>query len=203
MRVYRIPFSTNVERVALALGHKELPVEWVDVDPDDRAPIRELSGQPLVPVLVDDSGVHIDSTAILAYLDERYPERPLYPSDEPHRSEVTIFVDWFNRVWKRPPNEIDAELDSSAPDQKRIAALREEMARSLDLFEGLLAGRDYLFENFSVADCSAFPFLKYAVQLDPSDDERFHRILNESLVLGDGYPRLRAWIGRVDAHPRA
>ena len=32
MRVYRIPYSTNVERVALALAHKSMPVEWVDVD---------------------------------------------------------------------------------------------------------------------------------------------------------------------------
>ena len=39
MRVYRIPFSTNVERVALAAGHKGLPIEWIDVDPDDRSPV--------------------------------------------------------------------------------------------------------------------------------------------------------------------
>ena len=35
LRVYRIPFSTNVERVALALAHKGVAVEWVDVDPFD------------------------------------------------------------------------------------------------------------------------------------------------------------------------
>jgi glutathione S-transferase len=68
VRIYRIPFSTNVERVALALGHKGLETEWVDVDPRDRSPVEEISGQPLVPVLVDDRGVHADSTAIIAYL---------------------------------------------------------------------------------------------------------------------------------------
>ena len=51
VRVLRIPFSTNVERVALGLGHKGLEVEWVEVDPADRTPVRELSGQDLVPVL--------------------------------------------------------------------------------------------------------------------------------------------------------
>ena len=50
MRILRIPFSTNVERVALALGHKGLEAQWVEVDPDDRTPVRELSGQDLVPV---------------------------------------------------------------------------------------------------------------------------------------------------------
>ena len=38
MRVLRIPFSTNVERVALALAHKGIAVEWVEVDPADRSP---------------------------------------------------------------------------------------------------------------------------------------------------------------------
>jgi hypothetical protein len=46
---YRIPFSTNVERVALAAGHKGLTVEWVDVDPADRSPVEAASGQALVP----------------------------------------------------------------------------------------------------------------------------------------------------------
>ena len=40
LRVYRIPFSTNVERVALAAGHKGLEVEWVDVDPHDRSAVE-------------------------------------------------------------------------------------------------------------------------------------------------------------------
>src|SRR4051812_45226050 len=54
MRVLRIPFSTNVERVSLALAHKGVAVEWVDVDPRDRTPVREVSGQDLVPVLQTD-----------------------------------------------------------------------------------------------------------------------------------------------------
>jgi glutathione S-transferase len=116
---------------------------------------------------------------------------------------VTIFVDWFNRVWKGPPNQIEAELGSTEPERERIDALRGELAGSLDHFEGLLAGRDYLFGNFSVADCVAFPFLKYALVFDREDDEPFHRILNENLALDGRYPRVAGWIARVDAHPRA
>ena len=47
--VYRIPFSTNVERVALAAGHKGVEIEWIDVDAADRSPVEAVSGQPLVP----------------------------------------------------------------------------------------------------------------------------------------------------------
>src|SRR4029453_16638208 len=57
IRVWRIPFSTNVERVALALGHKGLAVEWGDGDPPHPTPVREVSGQDLVPVLEEDGRI--------------------------------------------------------------------------------------------------------------------------------------------------
>ena len=60
LRAYRVPFSTNVERIALALGHKRLEAEWVEVDPSDRSEVEQVSGQPLVPVLVDDGHVVFD-----------------------------------------------------------------------------------------------------------------------------------------------
>ena len=203
MRVYRIPFSTNVERVALFLAHKGLEVEWVDVDPRDRSPVEAISGQPLVPVLVDGERVVADSTAIMRYLEELHPGPPLWPGEPARRAELDVFLDWFNRIWKRPPNEIDAELAKPAPDEARVAELAAELSGSLDLFEALLDGRDYLFGDFSAADCAAFPFLRYAVDRAVEDDEPFHQILRDYLVLGDHYPHVEAWIERVDQHPRA
>lgn len=203
MQVYRIPFSTNVERVALALAHKGLEVAWVDVDPQDRSPVEQVSGQPLVPVLVDGERVIADSTAITRYLEELHPEPPLWPAEAARRAELDVFLDWFNRVWKRPPNEIDAELTKRAPNEVRVSELAAELRGSLDLFEALLVGRDYLFGDFSAADCAAFPFLRYAVDRAEEDDEPFHQILRDYLVLGDHYPNVQAWIERVDQHPRA
>jgi glutathione S-transferase len=203
LRVYRIPFSTNVERVALALAHKGIEVEWVDVDPADRTPVVELSGQPLVPVLVEEDGaVVFDSTRILARLEERYPDPPLYPRDPARRAEVEVFLDWFNRVWKRPPNELDAELGTPSPDRARVEELGAELSASRDVFEQLLAGRDHLFGELSVADCAAFPFLRYARYSEPDDDERFHLILVERLRPLDAHPRLAAWIERMEKRAR-
>jgi glutathione S-transferase len=199
VRVYRIPFSTNVERVALALAHKNLTVDWDDVDPRDRLPVSEISGQELVPVLVADDGeVVSDSTAILRWLEQRHPDPPLWPPDEAARAQLDVFLDWFNRVWKRPPN-----LLADEPGRADEAALAAELRGSLDLFEALLAGRDHLLGDFSAADCAAFPFLKYALIHDPGDDEPFHLILIEHLALDGRHPRLEAWIRRVDARPRA
>jgi len=197
LRVYRIPFSTNVERVALAAAYKGIELDWIDVDAADRSPIIAASGQELVPVLDHDGRIVFDSTRILHYMDELVPEPPLFPS-----AEVEIFVDWFNRVWKLPPNAIEAERARAEPDQGRIAELGKETTASLDLFERLLEGRDFLFGELSAADCAAFPFLKYAVDDNDQDDESFHQILREFLPI-DGHARLEAWIRRVDALPRA
>jgi glutathione S-transferase len=107
---------------------------------------------------------------------------------------VRVFADWFNRVWKRAPNEI-ADLDATD-------ALSAEMRAHVEVFEALLQGRDYLFGDFGLADVTAFPFLKYAVLgLPADDDELFHRVLVEYQPLRDDSP-LHAWVLRVDAHPR-
>jgi glutathione S-transferase len=204
LRLYRIPFSTNVERVALALAHKGIEVEYVDVDPDDRSEVARVSGQELVPVLVDGERIVADSTAILEHLEHRFPEPPLYPADPARRAEVRVFVDWFNRVWKRPPNLIYDEEQKPEPDRARIAELEARIAASLPLFESLLSGRDYLFgDELSVADVSAFPFLKYAVVWEDGDEHRFHEIARDAQRLDGRYPRLEAWIRRLDRLPRA
>jgi glutathione S-transferase len=204
LRLYRIPFSTNVERVALALAHKGIEVEWVDVDPDDRSEVVRLSGQELVPVLLDGDRVLSDSPLILDYLEEKFPERPLFPADPARRAELWTFVDWFNRIWKRAPNLIVDEESKAEPDRDRIAELERRIADALPLFEGLLHDRGYLFgDELSAADVIAFPFLKYATLWTDGDEERFHEVLRETQRLGGRYPRLEDWIRRIDALPRA
>jgi len=99
LRVHRIPFSTNVERVALAAAHKGLAVEWVDHDPADRSAARALSGQDLVPVAELDGGeVLVDSTRILERLEILVPDPPLYPRDPAAHARVQVFVEWFNEM---------------------------------------------------------------------------------------------------------
>jgi glutathione S-transferase len=195
LKLYRAPFSTNVERVALALGHKGLAVESVWIEYSDRSPVEEVSGQPLVPVLVDGDEVIVDSMTIVRHLEERHPDPPLYPADAARREEMLVFIDWFNHVWKVWPNSIEAGRD--------VDTCAVAMTRALDRFEAMLDGRDYLMgDEFSAADVCAFPFLKFTLIRDPADDEEFHLILERHQRL-DGRERLAAWIRRVDALPRA
>ena len=196
IRCYRIPFSTNVERVALAAGHKGLRIDWIDVDEADRSPVEAVSGQPLVPVLVAGAEVVYDSPRILEWLEERFPEPSLLPPDPARRAEVRIFADWFNRVWKTFPNGITDGVGDSA-------AYAAEMRRAVVLFEALLEERDFLFGDFGLADVTAFPFLKYAsLGRSPGDSDAFHAVLVEQMPLHPDSP-LHAWVKRIDALPRS
>jgi glutathione S-transferase len=203
IRLYRAPYSTNVERVAIALAHKGLEVESVVINYADRSAVEAVSGQGLVPVIVDDGEVVVDSTAILRHLDERYPDRPLFPADPARRAEADVFLEWLNEVWKQPPNTINVMLDAPEPDRARIAALGARIMAWVEVFERLLTGRDHLLgDALSAADCAAYPFLKFARgDLPPDDDDRFHAILAEHQSI-DGHPRLAGWIERMQALPQ-
>ena len=190
IRLYRAPFSTNVERVTLALAHKGIEAESVWIDYSDRSEVERVSGQGLVPVIDDGGTVVNDSLAILRHLDDRHPDPPLFPADPARRAELDVFLDWFDRVWKVAPNAIEA-------DRSRTTELAAVMDGNLDLFEAMLQGRDHLLgDAFSAADCAVYPFLKYAASRDPDDDEAFHVILDEHQS-AEGRPALAGWISRV------
>jgi glutathione S-transferase len=200
--LYRAPFSTNVERVAIALALKGLEVESVVISYEDRSPVVAVSGQGLVPVIVDDGQVVADSVRILRHLEERYPEPALFPAELARRAEIDVFIEWFNGVWKAAPNAMEDELEREAPDDGRVAELSARMRATLALFEALLDRRDHLFGELSAADLAAYPFLKYGVGRHPADDELFHLLLADHLKLDGGHPRLRKWIERIAALPQ-
>jgi glutathione S-transferase len=201
LRLYRARFSTNVERVALALALKGLEAESVWTTYDDRSTVERISGQPLVPVLDYDGEILTESMDIVMALDQKHPDPPLYPDDP---SDVLDFIAWFNQSWKGPPNAIEAELGKQHPDEALIQELEHQMRSSLDRFEEMLADTPYLFGHaLTAADICAFPFLKFATLDDPEDDELFHLILRDRQRDGRPRPRLAAWIERVNALPRA
>lgn len=205
MKLWQFAFSTNVERVQLALAHKGLEAEAVVIDPADRSRVMDLTGQPLVPVLEDEGTVVADSRRILAHLEQRHPEAPLYPRDPARREEVLVFLDWFDLVWKRPPNLLaDALQAGRSLTDPELAGWSAELRGSLDRFENLLQGRDFLLsDDVGVADFAVYPFLRYGVRLDDGDSDPFHHVLVDHLGPELRQPRLRDWIARIDDMPRA
>jgi glutathione S-transferase len=201
IRLYRAPYSTNCQRVTLALAHKGLEFESVWIDYSDRSPVERVSGQGLVPVIDDDGTVVPDSTRIISHLEERTPEPALYPADPARRAEVEVFIDWFNHVWKGWANGLEEQSERPEPDATRVHELSSALDTALDHFEVMLHGRDFVMgESLAAADLIVYPFAKYAAGRDPADDELFHRLLDEHQSL-EARPRLEAWIRRVGERP--
>jgi glutathione S-transferase len=201
IRVHRVPFSTNVERIALACGIKGIEVEWVDHDNADRSALRALSGQDLVPVAEFGDEVVFDSPVILERLELEFPEPRLYPRDAADLALTQIFVEWFNEVWKGPPNALDEAYPNPHPAE---GPLLLRIAAWTDRIDDRLSKLPYLLgEAVGVADVVAYPFLRYAVdEPDPADEQPFHRILHDVLSPGEHFG-LDRWIDRMAALPQA
>jgi maleylacetoacetate isomerase len=86
--------STAAYRVRLSLNLKQISYSQQSVNlvkdggEQHAAAYRELNPQGLVPTLVDGNIEIGQSMAILEYLEERYPQAPLLPSDKALRAVV-------------------------------------------------------------------------------------------------------------------
>ena len=88
VKLYSGPLSLFTAKVRIALDEKRLAYEKVSVpwsleqryEPHHPAVVA-LNPKAQVPVLVDGELAVYDSTLIFEYLEERYPQPPLYPHD--------------------------------------------------------------------------------------------------------------------------
>jgi glutathione S-transferase len=67
----RCPYCTKVRGVLEAKGLEYEKIE-VPLDREERTELFELSGQYMVPVLVDDDTIIQDSSAIIDYLNDKH-----------------------------------------------------------------------------------------------------------------------------------
>ncbi len=89
-------FSPYCWRIKMALAHKGLAWEEVAIHftDKDRLPQPNLG---TVPVLVDGDSVVSDSWTIAEYLDERYPDKPLFACAE-SKSTARLVKFWIERT---------------------------------------------------------------------------------------------------------
>src|SRR2546426_7506600 len=87
MRIIGSYLSPYVRKVLVCLHAKGIPYEIDPIVPfmgDDR--FSELSPLRRIPVLIDERVTLADSSVICQYLEDRYPEPPLYPRDVADRA---------------------------------------------------------------------------------------------------------------------
>jgi len=90
----RCPFCA---RVRIVLAEKGVPYEPVEIDLANRpAWLYEKNPAGKVPVLEEDTLVLPESAVIMEYLEERYPEPALLPSDPAQRALERLRIDRFD-----------------------------------------------------------------------------------------------------------
>ena len=99
MRLFQIPFSHNSVKVRRALDLKGLDYEAVNINPARRRDVKRISGQELVPVLVEHGRATAGSTQILLDVEARHPDPPLLPGDARERAECIVLMDWADAAF--------------------------------------------------------------------------------------------------------
>ncbi|HBL13386.1 MAG TPA: glutathione S-transferase [Cyanobacteria bacterium UBA11162] len=95
LELYQFEMSQYSEKVRLILDYKGLAYRKIEVTPGvGQLEVFRISGQGQVPVLKDGDTVIADSTAIAMYLDRKYPDKPLIPTEPKERAQCLLMEEW-------------------------------------------------------------------------------------------------------------
>ena len=150
----RCPFCA---RVRIVLAEKDIPYETVEVDLSDRpAWLYEKNPRGKVPVIEEDDFILPESSVIMEYLEERFPEPALLPGDPADRAAARLWIFDFDRRLGEDYYAVRRGDDGAAEIlTARLAAL--DMWLDGHRF---LAGAEY-----SLADIAYVPWILRAQQL--------------------------------------
>jgi glutathione S-transferase len=194
IRLHWHPFSIVPRRVRILLREKGIPHEEVEVDVyrrANRAPeFRRLNPFGQIPVLEDEGLVICESVAILEYLEEKFPEPRLLSADLRARATTRQFMlwsgDYFFGAWEAWMAPVVAP--EKPPDPVARDRAHDDIEAHVDVLERRLAGRDWLVDEYSLADICYAPLLTV-----------FDRVDLGHLV--DARPAVAAWVERLRARP--
>jgi glutathione S-transferase len=190
--LYTGPLSMFGAKAEIALLEKGLAFERIAVafDANDRyepkhPEVLRVSPKRQVPVLIHGAVEVFDSTQIFEYLEDRWPEPPLWPKSPAGRAEARQLELKSDEVYF--PHIIRLMgLEATADDPAAVAA-REAAARFAAEMEARLQAREFLAGDFSYADIAFFMAALFG--------ER------KGAPLTEATPRLIAWRERMLARP--
>lgn len=192
IKLYDSAFSPFARKVRMVLDHKGLHYETVDgLLKSNHGALKAVNGRIEVPTLVDGDLVVVNSPDIVAYLDHRYPDKPVYPEEPAARVHARawerlsdtfvdpIFVDVSYWKWAERPDPMPQGL---------LEAARADLRNVYDALDKELADRDFVSGALSVADIALFPHLASAKAMEVE-------------FSAEAYPRLARWFKRMRALP--
>lgn len=156
IRLFQFPTSMFCEKVRIVLAYKKLPYEIVSARDDERKSLIAFSGQKKVPVIDYHGQCVVDSTTICAFLEEKHPEKSIYPSAAADKALCLILEDWADEVLFEAVHDMrPAEpLEKRQEGEKRLQVYLQSL-------EWLFSGRKFIFDRLGMADIAIFTELHY------------------------------------------
>jgi glutathione S-transferase len=100
--LYHAAHSTCSQKVRMVLHEKDVKFDTVPIDLAKKEQLRPeylaINPNGVVPTLVDDGVPIIESSVICEYLDEKYPQNPLVPSNLLERARMRAWTHYIEEV---------------------------------------------------------------------------------------------------------
>lgn len=177
MKLYGADVCPFVHRVRLALGLKGLEPDYVAIDLANKPDwYHDVLPSGKVPLLEHDGNRIWESVIILEYLDDAFPDRPLYPKDPGQKARTRLAIEWVTNELVGPFYGL---LSGKQEDRSRL----KETLATLE--------RDYLEDEFlsgnkpGALDVATYPWFERMVVLEHYRD----------FILDEG--PLKAWAERM------
>lgn len=193
-------------RVMLALEHKRLPYAGHVLElsrQEHKSPhMLRLNPRGLLPVLKDGDYVIFESLAILYYLDQKYPDRPIFGrSPQEAGTIMRVICEYQANAEPLVGDVARAVFDGSLTRRMDdITAKVHRLGNEARVLEARLSQCDWIVGNdVSAVDFVVFPgiqLLLRALQREQAVDLR-----SRFLPLAANYPALARWFARVEALP--
>lgn len=202
MKLYTFDAAPNPARLAMFMQYKGISIETVQIDLGSEEQLTDsyLSVVPeaTVPALIlDDGSVLCAVIAIVHYLEEQFPDKPLLGKSSEERARVLnwnhrLFGEIFSAVAEVFRNGHPNYVDRALPGPKNVAQVPALVERgSARLEQGFAALNEVLSEqpflageDFSFADIdllAAIDFAKWGARMSPDESlEHLHRWRKEA-----------------------
>lgn len=198
MKLYDAP-APNPRRTRIFVAEKGIDIDVVTLDfskGDTQKPeFLKLNSQGLVPVLeLDDGRAICESVAISRYLEELYPDPPLFGVDAVDRAMVEMWnrraeLQLMNTIAAIPRNMFDFFKGKFEQVPAYADAQRKQIVREFEWFDAEMDdGRPYLAgERFTIADITGMVAIGIAEFVDVEVPANFKNVT--------------AWVERLKARP--
>ncbi|KAM0259561.1 hypothetical protein ACHAQJ_003287 [Trichoderma viride] len=198
LKLYAACFCPFSQRVWIALEAKGQSYQYIETDPFKRpasTPFLEANPRGRVPAIRQGDWACSESAVILEYLEDIYPDIPLFPSDPRLRANCRLWIDHINTLLiptffsllQSPPSS-SPQTATSTPSPTSSLALLQSHLTALVLAADE-QGPYFLGPSLSLVDVHFAPFalrlgriLRHrhpsALLADPAPDTRWHRWLD-------------------------